>query len=206
MINAVTKTVKRARNGSVRGSGPTLLGVYLNDHLAGASAGAQLVRRMTRAHHGRAFEPQLAELTEEVREDLRSLRRFMDVLGVRRLRSRTAAGWLAERLGRLKFNGRVLSRSPLSDVLELEAMRLAVEAKADCWRSLRGLARADARLDPDRLDKLIQRARRQSQSLEAMRTTAATHVLSADVRADAAETRPAVVGTAGGGTAGAPRS
>ncbi|MFF7177595.1 hypothetical protein [Streptomyces sp. NPDC008121] len=164
------------------------MAVYLNDHLAGASAGVQLARRMTRAHRGRAFERQLAGLAEEVREDRRTLCRLMEVLGVPRRRSRAAAGWAAERLGRFKFNGRVLTRSPLSDVLELEAMRLAVEGKADCWRSLRGLARTDPRLDPDALDELIQRARRQSQALEAMRTTAATHVLTAEVRSTAAGT------------------
>ncbi|GGT93809.1 MULTISPECIES: hypothetical protein [Streptomyces] len=158
-------------------SDPDLLGIYLNDHLAGAAAGVELVRRIVRAHRGRDYEPQLAELAREIREDRRTLRACMEALGVRRLRSRTVLGWTMERLGRLKLNGRVLSRSPLSDVLELEAMRLGVEGKGACWRTLHALARTDGRLDADQLEELVQRARRQSQSLEALRARVAGQVL-----------------------------
>ncbi|MBT2444320.1 hypothetical protein J7E93_30350 [Streptomyces sp. ISL-36] len=156
---------------------PGLLSIYLNDHLAGAGAGVELMDRIARAHRGRDYEPQLTELAREVREDGRTLRACMEALGVRRRSSRTALGWAVERVGRLKLNGRVLSRSPLSDVLELEAMRLGVEGKAACWRSLHALARTDTRLDADLLEELIQRARRQSQLLEALRARVAGHVL-----------------------------
>ncbi|MFF8606630.1 hypothetical protein ACF06X_11880 [Streptomyces sp. NPDC015346] len=158
-------------------SDPNLLAIYLNDHLAGAAAGVELMRRVTRAHRGRDYEPQLAQLAREIREDRRTLRACMEALGVRRLRGRTVLGVVAERVGRLKLNGRVLSRSPLSDVLELEAMRLGVEGKGACWRTLHALARTDGRLDADQLEELVQRARRQSQSLEALRARVAGQVL-----------------------------
>jgi hypothetical protein len=74
-----------------------------------------------------------------------------------------------ERAGRLKLNGRLLTRSPLSSVIELEGMRLGVEGKLAGWRSLRRLAEDDARLDAARLDELCQRAERQIDSLEQMR-------------------------------------
>jgi hypothetical protein len=45
-------------------------------------------------------------------------------------------GRIAERVGRLKSNGRIVRRSPLSSLLELEMLRLAVEGKAACWRTL----------------------------------------------------------------------
>lgn len=44
------------------------------------------------------------------------------------------AGWLAEKAGRLKLNGRPLRRSPLSGLVELEMMHLAVEGEQACWR------------------------------------------------------------------------
>ena len=79
--------------------------------------------------------------------------------------------------GRLKFNGRLLTRSPLSDLEELEMLRLGVEGKAAGWRTLRTLADSDTRLDPARLDELISRARRQADLLEDLRVGAADQMI-----------------------------
>lgn len=43
---------------------------------------------------------------------------------------------LAERLGRLKLNGRLRGYSPLSRVLELEGLAAAVGAKLQLWNAL----------------------------------------------------------------------
>jgi hypothetical protein len=69
------------------------------------------------------------------------------------------AAWIGEKAGRLKSNGRLFTRSPLSDLEELEMLRLGIEGKAAGWRTLRTLADTDTRLDPQRLDELISRAR-----------------------------------------------
>jgi hypothetical protein len=79
---------------------------------------------------------------------------------------------IVARVGRLKLNGRLLTRSPLSSLIELEGRRLGVEGKLAGWRSLRRLADDDARLDAVRLDELCQRAERQIDSLERMRINA----------------------------------
>ncbi|MFK0045944.1 hypothetical protein ACIQU4_17825 [Streptomyces sp. NPDC090741] len=102
------------------------------------------------------------------------------------MRNRIALGWLAEKAGRLKLNGRLVSRSPLSDVLELEAMRLGVEGKACAWRSLAALADTDPRIDGARVQEPLRRAERQIRSLEALRLEQAAQVFTADgVRTDA---------------------
>jgi len=88
-------------------------------------------------------------------------------------RTKVAAGWMGEKAGRLKLNGRLLSRSPHSDVLELELRRLGVEGKASCWRTLRTLADTGIGLDPSHLDGLLDRATRQAHSLESLRTATA---------------------------------
>ncbi|MGR6998980.1 hypothetical protein ACU686_13920 [Yinghuangia aomiensis] len=54
-------------------------------------------------------------------------------------------------------------------MLELEAMRMGVEGKASCWRTLRMLADNDDRLRADELDSLIDRAEDQSGFLERLR-------------------------------------
>jgi hypothetical protein len=76
------------------------------------------------------------------------------------------AAWAGEKAGRVKFNGRLLARSPLSDIEELELLRLGVEGKAAGWRTLRVLANTDQRLDRGQLDELMSRARRQADLLE----------------------------------------
>ncbi len=151
-----------------------LLRIYLNDHLAGATGGLALLRRAARVHRGDVMSPQLARLAGEVAEDLAALRQIMADLQVRVDRYKPVLGWLAEKAGRFKLNGHVLSRSPLSDVMELELMRLGVEGKASCWRTLRALPDNDSRLAPELLDALLRRAAEQAELLESLRIAAAT--------------------------------
>ena len=108
------------------------------------------------------------------REDGRQPERRNHGTGMHRSRHR------ADRVprARVKFNGRLLARSPLSDLEELELLRLGVEGKAAGWRTLRALADADMRLDPEQLDELMSRARRQADLLEELRVQAAQQVIS----------------------------
>jgi hypothetical protein len=78
--------------------------------------------------------------------------------------------------GRLKLNGSLWSRSPLSGVAELEILRLDVEGKAAAWRTLRARAERDTRLDKEQLNELLSRAARLSEVLEELRATAASRV------------------------------
>ncbi|MBF4138109.1 MULTISPECIES: hypothetical protein [Streptomyces] len=150
-----------------------LLAVYLNDHLAGAAAGVELLRRAARGGRDQEASRQLHDLADEVTEDRAALMEIMRELDIRPRRSRIVLGLLGERAGRLKTNGHLLSRSDLSDVLELEVMRLGVEGKACCWRTLRELADTDPRLNPRRLDHLLRRAETQIACLEGLRAQAA---------------------------------
>jgi hypothetical protein len=168
---------------------PPLLAVYLNDHLAGAVAGAELLRRSAGAHQGTELGPPLTDLAEEVRRDGESLRKIMGDLGVPVMRGRMALGWLGEKAGRLKPNGRFVSRSPLSDVLELEAMRLGVEGKLCAWRTLQALTDAEPRIDGARMTALVARAERQIQTLDALRDQRAAEVLTTDLAATEAVRR-----------------
>ena len=100
-------------------------------------------------------------------------------LGVRVRQYKLYLAWAVERAGRLKFNGRVLQRSPLSSLVELETLRLGVEGKAAGFRTLRVVAERDSRLDTDRLELLIARAERQSQTLEQLRIQTASRLFGA---------------------------
>ena len=148
-----------------------LLGIYLNDHLAGATVGTDRSRSLAEAEAER--DPALADavgpFSDESAEDRAELLRIMRSLDVPVRRYKIVAGRLAERAGRLKGNGRIVRRSPLTPMVELEMLRLGVEGKAAVWRTLRRLADTDDRLDPMHLDGLLGRADRQLDTLEQLR-------------------------------------
>ncbi|MCO5997362.1 hypothetical protein [Actinoallomurus rhizosphaericola] len=147
-----------------------LLGIYLNDHLAGATAGVELARRVAGTHKGKTSGETFRHLAAEIAEDRDALLRIMRALGVPVQQYKVYAGWIAEKIGRFKPNGHLTTRSPLSDLVELEAMRLGIEGKASGWRSLRAVADHDDRLSGEELDELLARAHRQAQTVEELRT------------------------------------
>jgi hypothetical protein len=59
-----------------------LLGIYLNDHLAGATVGAELAHRIAVTHGGPADDGTLRDLAVEVAQDRTALLDMMGVLGV----------------------------------------------------------------------------------------------------------------------------
>jgi hypothetical protein len=164
---------------SALAGGPDLLGIYLNDHLAGATGGTQLARRAAGGAGGTAASGALRRFAAEVAQDRATLLQVMLALGIPVRRYKVYAAWIGEKAGRLKFNGHLTSRSPLSSLEELEMLRLGVEGKAAGWRTLRVLAGQDPRLDQGQLDELIARAQRQSGLLEDLRVRAAADVIAA---------------------------
>ncbi|HEX3751106.1 MAG TPA: hypothetical protein VHW06_11155 [Streptosporangiaceae bacterium] len=157
-----------------------LIGIYLNDHLAGATVGTQLAHRIACRHGEVADQATLQRLAGEINADRRALLVVMSGLGVPVRHYKTTAAWLGERAGRLKFNGQLRTRSPLSSLEELEMLRLGVEGKAAGWRTLRELAETEPRLDRAGLDELLARARAQADQLEALRVRAASHLARAE--------------------------
>ncbi|MEU0788161.1 transaldolase [Streptomyces sp. NPDC006173] len=173
MLSATGTPVGGAAGSPAASEDIDLLAIYLNDHFAGATGGVELFRRAAGAQKS-ADNTVLADLVEQVEEDREVLCQIMSDLGVSIAHSKGALGWLAEKAGRLKPNGHLLSRSPLSDVLEVESMLLGVRGKAACWRTLRDMCETDERLDADHLDALLGRAARQIAALEQLHGEAVT--------------------------------
>ncbi|MGY1824073.1 hypothetical protein [Geodermatophilus sp. SYSU D00079] len=138
-----------------------LLGVYTNDHLAAATGGIELVRRMLGQHRGSAFGGRLEELLGELREERAAVETTMQSLGIPVRQYKQVATWIGEKLSRAKLNGHVLSRSPLSDVVEFEFIATAVLAKRAGFETLRALAETDPRIDAALFDRLIAQADKQ---------------------------------------------
>jgi hypothetical protein len=149
-----------------------LLGIYLNDHLAGSTAGIELVRRACSQNQGTDYGRFLAELTKEIDEDRAAFIEIMDTLGIRRDPAKVAGGWVLEKVGRLKLNGQLRGYSPLSRLVELEGLALGVTGKLAGWKALRLLADGEPALDAAALERLIERAETQQRELEEHRLQA----------------------------------
>jgi hypothetical protein len=158
--------------------GPQPLAIYVNDHLMGAAAGLELFRRAAGNHRGTPTGAALERLTVEVERDRDSLVATARALGLPVRRYKQLAGWAVEKAGRLKPNGHLLTRAPLSDLVELEGLRLGVQGKEAGWLSLRQVADRYDALDPAELDRLAARARAQAEELEQLRRDCAAQVLS----------------------------
>jgi hypothetical protein len=149
-----------------------VLEIYLNDHLAGATAARDLARRAAGSNRGTTYGPFLEHLASEIAEDREILLEIMKALDVGSDRLKLAAAWGAEKLGRLKLNGRLLGYSPLSRVVEIEALALGVSGKRSLWRALQALEPNEPRLAGFDLGALIARAERQLDELESHRLLA----------------------------------
>jgi hypothetical protein len=169
---------------------PDLLGVYCNDHLAAARGGIELVVRMLGRWHGTRFEQPLEQLLDELREERDGLRATMAALGAPVRQYKLLAVWVGEKLSRAKLNGRLVSRSPLSDLIEFEFIATAVLAKRAGFETLRELAAIDRRIDAELFERLIDQADDQHTWLAEARREIAAEVFGGQAQAasDAADT------------------
>jgi hypothetical protein len=155
-----------------------LLAIYLNDHLAAATGARDLARRAAASNRRAAYGPFLEDLGNQIDADRDALLRIMRALDVRVDRLKVIGGWGAEKLGRLKLNGRLLGYSPLSRVVELEVLALGIHGKRALWRSLQQLADEQPALAAFELPALIARADRQLEAVETRRLAAVAESLS----------------------------
>jgi hypothetical protein len=156
-----------------------LLGTYLNDHLAGSTVGLELAKRARGSNEGNEYGAVLKRIATEIDEDRETLQALMETLEIKRDRPKVALAWVAEKAGRLKPNGRLLSYSPLSRLIELEMLALGIAGKVSLWEALTEVADQDARLDTAELKRLAERAERQRAEVWKLRQRAARDALAA---------------------------
>ncbi len=153
---------------------PGLLAVYLRDHAAAARAGVDLFRRAAASQAGRPWGAELSALATEVAEDCSALQELLRSLDVRPASLTTLVVRAGERVGRLKPNGSLVRRSPLSDLVEVEAGLDAVHAKAGGWQALRAAGVSSEAVD---LERLAARAEDQLVRLQRIHAVVAERVL-----------------------------
>ena len=155
-----------------------LLRIYLQDHLAAATAGTDLARRTAGANKGSTYGDALAGIADEIEADKRALEGIMDDLGFGADRAKNLVLWAAEKAGRLKPNGQLTGYSPLSPADRARGpgrrnQRQAARSGARCSR----WCPSEPRLDAERLKRLMEQGEEQLKTVEDLRTRAARAAL-----------------------------
>jgi len=150
----------------------TVLGTYLNDHLAGANVGVELARRLHERAGTGPDAATLGRLAEEIENDRDELRRLIEQLGEAGHPMKRAAGWLTGKVHRLTAK---LPRAGegLGALLETEALALGIEGKLKLWQALLAVAPAHPRLVETDLIRLAAWAREQHGRIETIRVAVA---------------------------------
>jgi hypothetical protein len=142
-----------------------LLSIYLRDHHAASAGGVALARRALGANH---------PLSQEIARDRATLEEVMRRLNVPPSGMKVWLVRMAARLGRLKLNGRLFKRSPLSRIVELEVLVVGIRGKEALWTALRAAGLNLHRID---LDALVESARTQAREVDEQRLIAVAHTL-----------------------------
>jgi hypothetical protein len=159
-----------------------LVPIYLNDHLAGSTAGHDLTARSAKSNEGTELGEFLSDLVGQIEADKAMLEDVMARLHVKHDQVKLTAGWLAEKAGRLKLNGRLLEYSPLSRVIELEGLITGVNGKLALWRALAHAAPGEPRIADIDFVQLIARAEEQLGGLWEHHARAVELMLAAEAR------------------------
>lgn len=144
----------------------------MDDQLAAGVLWREVARRAERENEGTELGEVLARVAAAISEDVALFQRIMDDLGMRSSRVKPRLAIAAERLGRMKLNGRLLGYSPLSRFAELDFLAMGIEGKEILWANLRDLTDVGARVPDVDFDQLIERAAWQRAQLEPFRKRA----------------------------------
>jgi hypothetical protein len=158
---------------------------YLQHHWVGSTAGVALFRRVARTHTDPDVAAEVRALAVEAAADRETLRDLMVSVGVVPSRLGAAAARVGEAVGRLRSHDRTSARPSLTDIVELEALRLAAADVRAGFEVLRAAADDDARLDPYALDRLLERADEHLRTLERLHVTVSCQRIVTDVGATA---------------------
>jgi hypothetical protein len=147
------------------------LGTYLNDHLAGSEAGLQLIARLAEDYPDTDFAQAMKTLHAEIEQDQQALQRLLDRIADGGSAVKQVAGWVAEKLTRLKLG--LTTAEPLALFEALEALSLGILGKRALWRGLAVIAADRFDVGDVNLAELERRALDQWERVETWRLQAA---------------------------------
>jgi hypothetical protein len=147
-----------------------LLRIYLSDHRAAAAAGAARAKRFAEANAETFLGAAAADVQHQIDADVDVLDDILDRLGCAPSWWKIMAARAVEVAGRLKLNGRLVGYSPLSRLIELEALVSGILAKESLWQTLALVQQRRSELNGFDFNDLQRRAMQQRMQLETHRS------------------------------------
>ncbi|GAA4902936.1 hypothetical protein GCM10025789_22180 [Tessaracoccus lubricantis] len=141
------------------------LKTYLRDHHSGSVAGVDGFHRVAEYHSDPEVRTAVARIAQDIEKAQDELEAIMKRFGAKPNAAKDLMAKAGEKVTRMKMNREVTKRSPLSDVVELEALMDAVHAQSRGWQILLQID-GDAGLDRGQLTDLFARARSHETELE----------------------------------------
>jgi hypothetical protein len=156
------------------------LGIYLNDHLAGATMGRDLAHQLESQSEGTPLGERLGSIAAAIEADRKELEDLMERLGITANPLKQSVTWLTEKVSRLKLSGATARDRALGTFLALETLSLGVEGKLALWQALAAIGEDEPALGSMDLQGLIRRAETQRVALERERLALAPEALRDD--------------------------
>ena len=143
------------------------LATYLQDHLAGAVFGIELVEALEHDHGSDELGRAAGAWRIEIEADQSALRQIVEHIGAAPGTVKDVISWITEKATRLKL--RRQSHSDLGTFETLETLALGIFGKEKLWRVLQACAATDPRLAGFDFASLTARAQKQHEAVESVR-------------------------------------
>ena len=111
------------------------LDTYLNDHLAGATAGTNLAKIAAEEHRSDEHGAFFGEIASEIAADYETLQQLMTALNVDESATKTALAEVGSKMMSPKFTSG--DDDELNAFVTLETLSIGVEGKVCMWKALK---------------------------------------------------------------------
>lgn len=146
---------------------------YLHDHLAGAKFAVNLLDDLSQQDFDIEVAKSAGRLRPEIESDRMTLETFVNQLGGHSSAIKDAAGWVAQKAGRMKLD----INDPLGLFEAVEVLALGVLGKIALWSALDVVHRTHGCIEGLDLKMLLDRAKAQHRELESLRLRLAANAL-----------------------------
>jgi hypothetical protein len=143
------------------------LDTYLNDHIAGATAGTNLAKIAAEEHQTDEHGPFFSEIYAAVEKDFGILKDLAAALGVEESAGKGALAEIGSKMMAPKFTAG--EDDQLNAFITLETLSIGVEGKVCMWKALKTVENDYAGFENFDLDDLLARAESQREKIEAQR-------------------------------------
>jgi hypothetical protein len=157
------------------------LDTYLNDHIAGATAGTNLAKMAAEEHQTDEHGPFFSEIYAEIQADFETLQQLASALGVEESAAKSALAEVGSKMMGPKFTAG--DDDELNAFVTIETLSIGVEGKVCMWKALKTVESEYPAFGDYDLDELLARATSQREKLEAQRQKMAPLALTHSVAA-----------------------